>query len=92
MEEKIKCPICDEAVISVNHIPLTKRRDLKRCRAGSGGIIYSKEVWIVLENCPHCGASASKIEKALNSGEDCKKPSRESVLERMRKAGLPTKI
>ena len=92
MEEKIKCPFCDEAFISVNHIPLTKRRDLKKCRAGSGGDIYSTEKWIVLEDCPNCGVSAKKIEKALNSGQDYKKPSRESVLERMRKAGLPTRI
>ena len=46
----------------------------------------------VKNDCLKCGASAKKIEKALNSGEDYKKPSRESVLERMRKAGLPTRI
>ena len=31
------------------------------------------------------------IQRRLN-GQDYKKPSRESVLERMRKAGLPTRI
>ena len=33
-----------------------------------------------------------KIEKALKSGEDFKKPSREKILERLKASGLPTKI
>ena len=52
----------------------------------------SAENYQVLEDCPKCGASARKIEKALNSGQDYKKPSRESVFERMRKAGLRSRI
>ena len=92
MEEVIKCPFCDEGNVRVEHVPLMKRKNLKKCRAGSGGVVYSKEKWVVFEDCPYCGASAKKIEKALNSGEDYRRPSREKILERMRKAGLPTRF
>lgn len=92
MKEKIKCPFCDKSDIGVEYTPLTKRKNLQKCRAGSGGIKYSKERYIVLEDCPNCGATSTKIEKTLNSGEEYKKPSREKVLERMRKAGISTKF
>ena len=90
----IPCPFCNDGVIRVIHIPSLRKSNIsstvggRRAKTGSS----SAENYTVLENCPSCGASTKKIEKALNSGEDYKKPSRESVLERMRKSGLPTRI
>lgn len=90
----IKCPICDDGDIRVIFIPASKKDNLTTTIAGRRSKVFNvtKERYEVESDCPHCGASAKKIEKALNSGEDYKKPSRESVLERMRKAGLPTRI
>ncbi len=55
-------------------------------------IDISKETYEVKNDCPNCGAKSNKIEKALNSGQDYKKPSINRILERMKKAGLPTRI
>ena len=91
---KIECPFCDEYVIDVSYTPSMRtesRQSFGRSHTKSV-VTRSKEKYEVLEDCPKCGVSASKIEKVLNSGQDYKKPSRESVLERMKKAGLPTRI
>jgi len=90
----VPCPFCDDGAVRVIHIPFIKKDNMSSTVGGRRAKTFSSsaENYQVLEDCPHCGASAKKIEKALNSGQDYKKPSRESVLERMRKAGLPTKI
>lgn len=89
---KINCPFCDNSEIEVDHKSSIKRKDLQKCRAGSGNVVFSKEKWIVLEDCTKCGSSAKKIEKALNLGEDYKSPSHKNVLERLKKEDLPTRI
>ena len=88
------CPFCDKGEIKTKFYPETKRYNLTNTVNGrrTKSFRLAKEKYEVENDCPHCGASAKKIEKALNSGEDYKRPSRESVLERMRKAGLPTRI
>ena len=89
----VPCPFCDDGTVKVRHIPHLKRQKFASGSAFSKmTTVYSSENYAVLEDCPNCGASAKKIEKALNSGQDYKKPSRESVLERRRKAGVPTRI
>jgi uncharacterized C2H2 Zn-finger protein len=90
----IKCPICDDGDIRVIFIPASKKDNLTTTVGGRRFKSFSltKERYEVENDCPNCGASTKKIEKALNSGEDYKKPSRESVLERMKKAGLSTRI
>ena len=90
----IKCPFCDEGDIKTIFYPATKKDNLTTTVGGRRFKSFSltKERYEVENDCPNCGVSAKKIEKTLNSGEDYKKPSRESVLERMKKAGLPTRI
>lgn len=87
------CPFCSNGIIRVIHVP-----KLKQQRFASGSAFskmtttYSQENYRVIDDCPNCHASKEKIEKALNSGEDYKKPSRNKILERMKKSGLPTRI
>lgn len=89
----IPCPFCYEGVIRVIHVPTLKLEKVSRgSSVNKRSNIYTKENYQVLENCPNCGSSANKIEKALNSGEDYKKPSRGKILERMKNSGLPTRI
>lgn len=87
----VPCPFCDDGTVRVIHVPAIKKETVTRGSSiNKRSNVYTKENYTVLEDCPCCKATKEKIEKALNSGEDYKKPSRESVLERMRKAGLPT--
>ena len=90
----VPCPFCDDGTVRVIHIPFLKKDNMSSTVGGRRAKTFSSstENYQVLEDCPYCKATKEKIEKALNSGQDYKKPSRESVLERMRKAGLPTGI
>ena len=89
----IPCPFCDIGVIRVIHIPTLKIEKISRgSSVNKRSNVYTKENFKVLENCTNCKASAAKIEKALNSGDDYQKPSRDKILERMKKAGLPTRV
>lgn len=86
----LKCPICDEADIKVIYKPPMKKENLTTTVGGNKfkGSSKSKEKWIAKEDCPNCGASKSKIERALKKGGDYKKPSRKRILERMLESGL----
>ena len=90
----VPCPFCDKGIIRVIHIPSLRKDNISSTVGGrrAKALSSSSERYVVLENCSNCGATADNIEKALNSGEYYKKPSREKILERMRKAGLPTRI
>lgn len=92
IRETVPCPFCDKP-INVFYEPAVESSTVSYV-AGRKSIhkVKSKEKYEVTENCPHCGATRDKIEKTLCSGEDYKRPSREKVLERMRKAGLKTRI
>ena len=92
--QTIKCPFCDEGEIKVVHTLPQKTDNITTTVGGRRFKSFSltKEHYTVLEDCPHCGASKKKIEKALNSGEDYNRPSHKDILERMKKAGLPTRV
>lgn len=92
-EKNIKCPFCDKGEILVIYTPQIKMEKLARGNAVSKrGTHFRKENYHVLNGCQNCNASSGKIEKALNSGQDYKRPSRNKILERMKKAGLSTRI
>lgn len=90
----IPCPFCDNGVVRVIHVPFLKKDNISSTVGGRRSKTFSSSVenYSVLEDCPNCGAKSDNIERALNSGKDYKKPSRRKILERMRKAGLPTRI
>ena len=88
---KITCPFCNRETIEALYTPRTKRKSLARCRTGSGSMIYTKEKYEVLSDCPNCGKSKKEIQRTLNQGTG-KSLSHKEMLERLKKAGLPTKI
>jgi len=90
----IKCPICDDGDIRVIFFPASKRDNLTTTVGGRRSKVFSvtKERYEAENECPRCGASKKMIEKALNTGEDYNKPSKDKILERIKKAGLPTRI
>ena len=89
----VPCPFCDKGEIRVRYIPSLKKEVVRRGSAiNKRATIYTKEHYTVLEDCPRCGASKEKIEKALNSGQDYRRPSREEILRRLKASGLPTRV
>jgi hypothetical protein len=90
----IRCIFCDKGIIQTFFYPENKKDNLTTTVGGKKfkSSNVSCEKFEVVNSCNICGASASKIEKSLNSGKDYKTPSRKKALERMRKAGLPTRI
>lgn len=90
----IKCPICDDGDIRVVFYPASKKDNLTTTVAGRRSKVFNvtKERYEAENECPVCGASKRTIEKAINTGEEYNKPSREKILERMKKAGLPMRI
>lgn len=91
---KIDCPFCGKNNVDVIYTPsmrIESRQSFGRSHTKSV-VRHSKEKYEVRNDCPDCGASAKKIQNYLNTGEDFKKPSRKEILERMRSAGLATRI
>ena len=87
-----KCPFCGKAKILVRHKPsvITKKRSITATLGTRYVFSRSAEVFEATENCPKCGKTKKEIEKRLKEG---RQPTRESILKRMRKAGLdPEKI
>jgi len=55
-------------------------------------MFYKKpDTYEVLEDCPKCGKKAKEIQRAYETGIT-KELTHEERLERLRKAGLPTRI
>lgn len=90
----IPCPFCDKGVIRVIHVPSLRKSNISSTVGGRRAKTASSsaENYTVLEDCSNCGTKSDIIEKALNSGNDHKRPSRNKILERMKKAGLSTRI
>lgn len=88
--KKLKCPLCDEADIKIIYKPSTKKSNMTSTVGGNKAQTssYTKVKYIALEKCSNCGASKSKIERALKKGNNYKKPSRQRELERMLESGL----
>lgn len=86
------CPLCDKGTVKVRHVPMLKKQQFASGSAFSKSTTtYTKEHYTVLENCPNCGASKKEIEKALSKGET-KPIAHQDLLERLKKAGMPTRI
>lgn len=94
MSQVVLCPLCDKGMIETIFYPETKRDNMTTTVGGRRFRAFklTRERYEVNERCPVCDASPDKIERVLNSGKDYKKPSRDKILERMKKAGLPTKV
>jgi hypothetical protein len=90
----VPCPFCDDGTVRVIHIPFLKKDNISSTVGGKRSKTFSSsaENYSVLEDCPNCGAKSDRIEKTLNSDKDYKRPSRNKILERIKKEGLPTRV
>ena len=88
--ETIPCPFCGAKTVKVIKHPA--HREYRRSRGSgqsSGQWVYVPEKVEVLSGCSECGASKTKIQKALNKGED--KPRQldvKALLERVKEKGV----
>jgi len=91
-QRRIRCPFCDKGTVVTRYTPPMKKKIIVR---GSG---MNKTKWTYLDErhkvrseCTVCCRKRNEIQKALNQHES-RSPSRSEVLERLRKAGLPTRV
>lgn len=88
----MSCPFCDIGRIKVRHVPILKKEQFASGSAFSKRTTtYTREHYTVLEDCPNCGKSKKEIEKRFATGE-AKSIGHKELLERLRKAGLPTTV
>ena len=85
----IECPFCGKAKIRVFHKEGYFQARVSRISAGAKTTRHwVPDQYMVLEDCPHCGAKKKDIEAKLE-GKDEKPKSREELIERLKKRGLP---
>jgi len=88
---EIQCPFCKENVLKAIHKEQTFKSQKIRITSGrsTNNIKSPARTEIISESCPNCGKTKKEIEKALKEG---KQVSREQIIERMKKAGLPLRF
>lgn len=87
----IECPFCKQKTIQMSHRP--EIYTTQTIRVGSNrktipNLIPAKDE-ILSEKCSNCGKPKKEIQKKIKEGY---KPSHEELLNRLKEAGLPTKI
>jgi hypothetical protein len=91
-ELALECPFCRKGKIKVFHKEGYLQPKVSRISAGSKATYHRvPDTYEVLEACPRCGRSKKEIRRAFESGETKDIP-HEERLERIRKAGLPTRL
>jgi len=89
---EFKCPFCKKGIVMVFHKEGYLQGRKSHIAAGDKIKFYKMpDIYEVLEDCPNCGKTAKEMQKAYESGVT-REPTHEERLERMRKAGLPTRI
>jgi len=85
----VDCPFCEKAKIKVFHKEGYYQARVSRISAGAKTTRHwVPDQYMVLEDCPNCGAKKKDIE-AMLEGRYQKKRSREEIIERLKKRGLP---
>lgn len=62
------------------------------CKAKLSYLIRAKEHYYVQGDCPNCGKSKEEIKKAFEGKKESKPVKHNELLERLKKAGLPTRV
>jgi len=89
---ELECPFCHGSRVRVFHKESYLQGKKSHIAAGDKTKFYRKpDTYEVLEDCPNCRKTAREIQRAYETGI-VREPSREERLERMRRAGLPTRI
>ena len=87
------CPFCDEGKIKVRHVPALKKEQFATGSAFSKRTTtHTKEHYYVQGDCPNCGKSKEEIRKVFERKEESKSIKHSELLERLKKAGLPTRV
>lgn len=89
--KKIVYPFCEKGEIETLYFPATVRFKKGTWGGSKPGVIKSAERFFVLtQKCPNCGKSAKEIKRKLEC--ESKPIPHQELLERLRKAGLPTRV
>jgi len=90
----VECPFCHKMGVVAFHKPSFLQGKVSRISAGSK-TTYTRvdEKYFIQGDCPNCGAKQKDIQKWYDGEyEEQKKISHKEFLERLKKAGLPTRI
>ena len=86
------CPFCGKGKVNVYHKEGFIQAKTSRISAGGKQTFYKKpDEYHVQNDCPECGKSKKEIERAFETGITRKK-SHQEKLNRLKEAGLPTRI
>jgi len=89
---ELECPFCNKGRVKVFHKEGYLQGRKSHIAAGNKVKFYKMpDIYDVLEDCPNCGKKAKEIQRAYETGIT-KEPSHKERLERLGKAGLPTRI
>jgi len=91
-ETEMECPFCEKGKIRVYCQEGYLQAKTSRISAGAKQTYHRVgEKHIVRDDCPACGKSKQEIQDVLE-GKEKKEVDPNKFLERMKQAGLPTKI
>jgi len=89
---ELECPFCNKGRVKVFHKEGYLQGRKSHIAAGDKIKFYKMlDTYEVLEDCPNCGKTAREIQRVYETGV-VREPTHEERLERLRKAGLPTRI
>lgn len=93
IRKTIPCPFCESGNVDALYFPSRREREATR-GSGQGGstLVRIPEKYQVLSDCPNCGKKADEIQRSLSQGNQNKPIKHQELLERLKKAGLPTRI
>lgn len=89
--KELDCPFCKKAKIKVSFKESFRQASASSISAGKKYTYQKKpEIWIILEDCPNCGAKKQDIQDMYDGK---KKPeTKDERKKRLLAAGIPTEI
>ena len=91
-ETILECPFCNKGKVRTFHKEGYLQAKISRISGGAKTKFYKRpDIYEILTDCPNCGKSKKEIQKALDTGIT-KELSHKERLERIRKAGIPTRV
>ena len=86
----MQCPFCKQQAVQCFHRPAYSQAKTSRISGGSK-ITYTRipETYEVCGNCPNCGKTKREIQNFFDGKKEIP---HEERIERLKKAGIPTRI
>lgn len=89
---EIECPFCGKTGVKALFKPSYLEHKTSRISEGAKTQYYRvPDSYEVMGGCPHCGKSEEDVKRAFETGMT-REVTHQERLERLRKAGLPTRI